>query len=128
MKRAKRKATPKVKGSFKVYVTYFPDGKYYIGFSTKTGDAYEKYFGSSKHVLEFEGELKKETIAEFDKRSHARMQEFLLQWQQREDPLCLNDMVNIRLRMSHLKDFQPLDWKPNMMLCEDQAASSSDVT
>ena len=120
MKRAKRKRTPKVKGTFKVYCTFFPDGQYYIGFSTKTGDAYEKYFGSSKSVLEMVKEspddhgLVKVTIAEFEKRSHARMQEFLLQWQQREDPLCLNDMINIRLRMSHLTDFEPVKWEPSV--------------
>ena len=120
MKRAQRKRTPKIKGTFKVYCTFFPDGQYYIGFSTKTGDAYEKYFGSSKSVLEMVKEspddhgLVKVTIAEFEKRSHARMQEFLLQWQQREDPLCLNDMINIRLRMSHLTDFEPVKWEPSV--------------
>ena len=30
-------------------------------------------------MKEYEGELTKETIAEFDKKSHAKMQEFLLQ-------------------------------------------------
>ena len=122
MSRAKRKKSPQKNAKFRVYCTYFPDGSYYIGFSTKTGEAYENYFGSSKHVLEFEGELKKETIAEFNKRSHARMQEFLLQWQQREDPKCLNDMINVRLRLSFLKDFQPLDWKPGEST--DQATSA----
>ena len=110
-----RKRKPKEKKTFKVYCTYFPDGKYYIGFSTKMGKAYENYFGSSKYVLEHEGQLEKETLCEFEKRSYARMQEFLLQWQQRDDPNCLNDMINIRLRLSHLKDFQPIDWKPKYL-------------
>ena len=126
MKRAKRKKSPKVKGTFRVYCTYFPDGRYYIGFSTKTGTAFEKYFGSSKAVLEMVAEsadhgLVKETIAEFEKRSHARMQEFLLQWQQREDPNCLNDMINIRLRMSHLTDFEPVKWNPSTLAVESEA-------
>lgn len=109
------KKRKKIKPTYKVYVTYFPDGEYYIGFSSKMGDAYDKYFGSNKGILEMVKEdhaLEKETIAEFDKKSFAKMQEFLLQWQYRNDPLCLNDMINIRLRMSYLKDFEPLDWKP----------------
>ena len=113
----RKKKTP---STFRVYCTYFPDGKYYIGFSTKEGTAYEKYFGSSKVILERVKEspddhgFVKETIAEFKKRSHARMQEFLLQWQQRDDPNCLNDMINIRLRMSHLTEFDPVKWVPNV--------------
>lgn len=121
MKRTNRKKTPKVKGQFSVYCTYFPDGRFYIGFSTKTGKAYENYFGSSKVVAEYEGELQKETIAVFDKRSHARMQEFLLQWENRDNPMCVNDMINIRLRMSFLKDFEPIKWKPKYLLEEEVA-------
>lgn len=107
---AKRKT--KEKTTFKVYCTYFPNGHYYIGFSTKMGAAYEKYFGSSKYVKEWEGELKKETIQTYEKRSHARMAEFILQWQNRHDDRCLNDMINIRLRMSHLSDFIDPEWTP----------------
>tara|TARA_Y100000004_G_scaffold43951_1_gene48236 strand:- start:724 stop:954 length:231 start_codon:yes stop_codon:yes gene_type:complete len=73
---------------------------------------YEKYYGSSNIVKEYEGELTKETIVEYDTRAPAKMQEFLLQWQQREDENCLNDMIHIRLRMSFLKDFKPIEWKP----------------
>ena len=112
----KRKTKPKK--TFKVYCTYFPDNTYYIGFSTKDGKAYEKYFGSNKEILALVKEkpdehgLIKETLFTTDKRAYARMQEFLLQWQCRDDPLCRNDMINIRLRMSHLKDFTPLSWQP----------------
>ena len=106
----KRKKVPKK--VHRVYCTYFPDGRYYIGYSGKTDKQYEKYFGSSTIVKEYEGELKKETIKEYDQKSHAKMAEFLLQWQQRNDPLCLNDMINIRLRMSHLTAFEPLNWSP----------------
>ena len=113
---AKRKIKPKK--TFKVYCTYFPDNTYYIGFSTKGGKAYEKYFGSNKGILELVKEnpdthgLVKETIFETEKRSYAKMLEFLLQWENRDDERCLNDMINIRLRMSYLKGFQPIDWKP----------------
>ena len=40
------------------------------------------------------------------------MQEFLLQWQNRQDPNCVNDMLHVRLRASHLKNFEPIEWKP----------------
>ena len=108
----------KPKTTFKVYCTYYPNGEYYIGFSTKDGKAFDKYFGSNKNILQLIKDnpdshgLVKETIFETEKRSEARMQEFLLQWENRDDPYCLNDMINIRLRMSYLKGFQPVDWKP----------------
>lgn len=80
------------------------------------GAAYDKYFGSNSEILalvkEGNHDLRKETIAEFEKKSFAKMQEFLLQWQCRHDPNCRNDMINIRLRMSHLKDFEPIEWQP----------------
>lgn len=113
---AKRKK--KVKPTFKIYCTYFPDDTYYIGFSTKMGPAYEKYFGSNKAILEMvkgnpDHGLIKETIAEYDKRSYARIAEFLLQWSNRHDDRCLNDMINVRLRMSYLKDFIEPEWSPS---------------
>jgi hypothetical protein len=108
----KRKKKPKEKQVHRVYCTYFPSGDYYIGYSGKTQKLYEKYYGSSRYVLEYAGELEKETIAEFDMKSHAKMQEFLLQWQQRKDPKCLNSMLNIRLNKEPLASFEPLDWSP----------------
>lgn len=109
---ATRKRKKKEKQVHRVYCTYFPDGRYYIGYSGKPQRLYEKYYGSSTYVKEYEGELIKETIAEFEKKSHAKMQEFLLQWQQRKDPNCLNSMLNIRLNKEPLADFDPIDWKP----------------
>ena len=118
----KRKTKPKKrKPVYKVYVTYFPDNTYYIGFSTKVGKPYEKYFGSNKDILQLVKDnpethgLVKDTIFESSKKAEARMQEFLLQWENRHDPFCLNDMINIRLRMSYLKGFQPIDWKPRVI-------------
>ena len=66
--RKKRKSSPK---THRVYCTYFPDGRYYIGYSCKTDKLYEKYFGSSKIVQEYAGELKKVTIMNLNK-SHMR--------------------------------------------------------
>ena len=62
LKKKRKKKEPIV---HKVYCTYFPDGNYYIGYSGKPQRLYEKYYGSSKYVLEYEGELTKETLAEF---------------------------------------------------------------
>tara|TARA_R110000772_G_scaffold19360_5_gene54075 strand:- start:1366 stop:1722 length:357 start_codon:yes stop_codon:yes gene_type:complete len=112
----KTKKKPKEKQTHRVYVTYFPNGDYYIGYSGKTQKLYEKYYGSSKYVLEYEGQLEKETIAEYEKKSHAKMGEFLLQWQQRKDPKCLNSMLNIRLNKEPLADFEPIVWSPRCSL------------
>ena len=103
---------PKEKKKHRVCCTYFPDGRYYIGYSCKTDKQFEKYFGSSTIVKESVDELKKEIIAEYPSRAPAKMQEFLLQWQQRKDPNCLNDMIHIRLRMSYLESFEPVEWRP----------------
>ena len=107
---AKKKVKEKKK--HRVYCTYFPDGRYYIGYSCKTDKLFEKYFGSSKIVKECAVTLTKELIAEFPSRAPAKMQEFWLQWQQREDELCVNDMLHVRLRASHLKAFKPIEWTP----------------
>ena len=99
---------------YRVYVTYLPDGRYYIGYSNKTDKLFQKYFGSSVVIKQCNPEeLTKEVIAEYDKKSHAKMQEFLLQWKYRDDPRCLNEMMHIRLKMSYLTEFKPIDWKPN---------------
>jgi len=122
---AKRKKKPIQ--THRVYCTYFPDGRYYIGYSCKTDKQFEKYFGSStkiKTVLEeskAEGGnallvselLTKEVIIEYPTRAPAKMQEFLLQWQQRHDDNCINDMLHVRIRASFLKDFEPIKWSPD---------------
>lgn len=109
----KRKKKPAERKIHRVYCTYFPDGRYYIGYSCKTSKQFEKYFGSSRIVKEYnEGDLEKEVIAEFPTRNKAKLQELLLQLQCMKDPLCLNDMLHIRLRVSHLKDFAPVRWVP----------------
>ena len=111
-KRKKSKREPKL---HRVYCTYFSDGRYYIGYSCKTEKQFEKYYGSSsivREAIENNETLQKEVILQTTKRNEAKMQEFLLQWQCRHDSLCLNDMLHIRLRLTHLKDFVPLFWKP----------------
>ena len=99
---------------YRVYVTYLPDGRYYIGFSHKSPKLFEKYYGSSGVIKEYSSdELNKEVIAEYDKKSHAKMQEFLLQWKYKDDERCINDMIHIRLKMSYLTEFKFIEWKPN---------------
>ena len=87
----------------RVYCTYFPDGRYYIGYSCKPKKQYDNYYGSSRLVREHAGELVKETIRVYSNRNEAKMQEMMLQLQCKDDDRCLNDMIHIRLRMSYLK-------------------------
>lgn len=111
----------KVKKTYKVYVTYWPSGEYYIGFSGREGIKYEKYFGSSKVIIEEIKKnpkshgFKKHTIAEFEKKSHARATEHILQWNNRHNPKQLNDMWNVRLRLSYLRELKIPDWKPQAL-------------
>jgi hypothetical protein len=110
-KRRKRK-TPRA-SEHRVYCTYFPDGRYYIGYSCKPEKQWEKYFGSSRTIKE-EGteELRKELIVTFPNKNSAKLQEMLLQLQHRHDPYCINDMIHVRLRLKYLNDFEPVDWEP----------------
>jgi hypothetical protein len=108
----RKKRKPREKQVHRVYCTYFDDGKYYIGYSGKTEKLYETYFGSSSYVFSYDGEMRKETIAVFESKAHAKMQEFLLQWQSRFDERCINSMMNIRLRREHLASFEPVKWEP----------------
>ena len=92
----------------RVYCTYFPDGRYYIGYSCKPKKQYDNYYGSSRLVREHAGELVKETIRVYSNRNEAKMQEMMLQLQ----CTTLRDNNVIRLRMSHLKDFVPERGEP----------------
>lgn len=108
----KKKKSKRVSKIHRVYCTYFPDGRYYIGYSCKPEKQFEKYFGSSSVIKETSEKLTKELLLVTPHRNHAKIQEFLLQWQCRHDSMCLNDMLHIRLRLSHLKDFTPIKWTP----------------
>ena len=110
-KRRKRK-TPRA-SDHRVYCTYFPDGRYYIGYSCKPEKQWVKYFGSSRTIKE-EGteELRKELIVTFPNKNSAKLQEMLLQLQHRHDEYCINDMIHVRLRLKYLTEFEPVDWEP----------------
>lgn len=103
------------KGPYRVYVTYLPDGRYYVGYSGRKGKAWEKYFGSSRIIkehIEAGGKVIKFVLFETEKKSHALFQELLLQIQVREDPRHVGEMMNIRLNKKHLAGFTPVEWKP----------------
>ena len=108
----RRKKKSKEKKVHRVYCTYFPDKRYYIGYSCKSEKLFEKYYGSSTLVKEHTGELEKEVISVYKNKNEAKIQEFLLQWQCRHDSLCLNDMIHIRLRLKYLSEFVPIVWAP----------------
>lgn len=122
MARAKKKKEPK---KFRVYCTYTPEGTYYIGFSSKTDAQYEKYFGSNRAILEKIKESPddhgyiKETIGEYQKQSHAKFAEMLLQLKFRHDSKCLNDMIHLRSRLSYVKEIECPEWSPNPSLLQD---------
>ena len=98
----------------RVYVTYFPDDTYYIGYSSKPDKQFQSYFGSSRIVKEPQDNqtLRKEVVAEYSSKALAKMQEMLLQLEYRLDDRCINDMIHIRLRMKYINDFTPITWKP----------------
>jgi hypothetical protein len=108
----KKKRKPSPKKVHRVYCTYFDDGKFYIGYSCKPEKQFEKYFGSSSYVSNYEGEMRKEVVAEYDSKAHAKAVEHLLQWEHRLDERCINGMWNVRLRLSHLRTLQLPDWRP----------------
>ena len=111
LRKPRKKKASEVK-QHRVYVTYFPDGRFYIGYSGKSEKLYEKYYGSSKLVTEYKGQLEKETLYVTKNKNEAKIQEFLLQWQCRLDTLCLNDMIHLRLRLKYLETFVPIVWAP----------------
>ena len=98
------------KKKHRVYVTTLDNGEFYIGYSGKADSEYENYYGSNERVINAPNKTK-ETIAEYTRKSSAKMTEFLMQWENRHNPLCINDMINIRLRMSHLKDYSFTPYK-----------------
>lgn len=102
-KRPKRpRKTPK---TYKVYVVYSVHAnEFYVGMSSKTGHAYENYYGSGSQTDKWEDKVKV-TLAELPMKSAAKLGEICLQLRFRRDPRCINDMLNIRCRGSFLSDF-----------------------
>ena len=119
MKKNLPKRTEKV---YNVYVTFYTDGTRYIGFTGKTGKALKAYFGSNTAKDKLVDH--KEIIFTSTSKSTAKLFELLLQLSmmdslekvnvatifqgislpKRDRPVYLNDMLNIRIRASYLKD------------------------
>ena len=91
----------KDKPLYRVYKTYYKDGCFYIGFTSKVGKALDKYFGSNttSKIINY-----KEILYVSSSKTDAKIYELLLQLNNYKDPKCLNKMLNIRLRSDHIKD------------------------
>ena len=118
MKKNLPKRTEKV---YNVYVTFYTDGMRYIGFTGKTGKALKAYFGSNTAKDKLVDH--KEIVFTSTSKSTAKLFELLLQLSMmdslekvnvatifqgislplRDQPVYLNDMLNIRIRASYLK-------------------------
>ena len=79
------------------------------------GKEFDKYFGSNKEIMAMDKSiLVKEIIHEYEKKSHARAQELLLQFDYRNDDRCMNGMWQVKLHLNHLRDFRKKRWKPKL--------------
>jgi len=94
----KPKLTEKV---YKVYVTYYTDGSYYIGFTGKSGSALASYFGSN--TIKDKLVSHKEIVWTSKSKATTKLFELLLQLCRLHSPKCVNIMLNVRVRKDHLK-------------------------
>lgn len=102
MVQLKKKKKKKIKSRpvYKVYKTYYKSGEYYIGVTSKTGAAFDNYFGSNTTDLI---PSHKDIIYVTHNKADARLMELLYQLQNFYQDDCLNKMMNIRLRRDHIK-------------------------
>ena len=91
---------------YKVYKTILGDGRYYYGYSGKEGAAWDKYFGSSRIVKEWQGVKAKQLLHEYDSKAHAQYRELLYQIESMNDPNCLNGIIHVRINTKNLSDFE----------------------
>jgi len=108
--------------SYKVYVVFYTDSSKYVGFTSKTGKALETYFGSNTPKDKLVD--RKEIVFESNSKATAKLFELLLQLsvfdslenvnvatsflgsetsKKRSTQTYLNDMLNVRVRASHIK-------------------------
>ena len=87
---------------YKVYVTYYTDGSYYIGFTAKYGTALANYFGSN--TVRDKLVSHKEVVWTSKSKATAKLFELLLQLSRMDSPKCVNLMLNVRVRKDHMKD------------------------
>ncbi len=94
-----RKQTEQV---YKVYVTHYTDHSFYIGFTSKSGKALESYFGSN--TIKDKLVDHKKIVFTSTSKATAKLFELLLQLSNIDTPGCVNDMLNVRVRASHMRD------------------------
>ena len=87
---------------YKVYVTHYTDGSFYIGFTQKSGKALESYFGSN--TIKDKLVDHKDVVFTSKSKATAKLFELLLQLSRMDSPKCVNDMLNVRVRASHMRD------------------------
>ena len=93
------KLTEKV---YKVYITYYTDGSYYIGFTQKEGTALATYFGSN--TIRDKLVSHKVIVWTSKSKATAKLFELLLQLSRLDSSWCVNSMLNVRVRKEHMKD------------------------
>ena len=93
------KVTEKVN---KIYFTHYVDGSFYIGFTQKSGKALESYFGSN--TIKDKLVDHKDIVFTSKSKATAKLFELLLQLSRMDSPKCVNDMLNVRVRASHMRD------------------------
>ena len=97
-----KKLSKKTEQVYKVYVTHYTDGSFYIGFTQKSGKALESYFGSN--TIKDKLVDRKDIVFTSKSKATAKLFELLLQLCMMHSPKCVNDMLNVRVRASHMRD------------------------
>ena len=93
------KKTEKV---YKVYITYYTDNSYYIGFTGKSGSALANYFGSN--TIQDKLVSHKDIVFTSKSKATSKLFELLLQLSRLDSSWCVNSMLNVRVRKEHMKD------------------------
>jgi|TARA_R110000803_G_scaffold85862_1_gene152279 hypothetical protein len=96
----KKKKKLKRQSVYKVYKIYYTTGEYYIGLTSKTGNAFNNYWGSNSTTLIHSY---KDVIYITHNKSDAKLVELLYQLQSFYKKDCLNKMLHVRLRRDFIK-------------------------
>ena len=89
----KTKLQKQTKSVYNVYITYYTDGSFYIGFTSKTGKALESYFGSN--TIKDKLVDHKQIVFTSTSKATAKLFELLLQLSAMDSPKCVNDMLEL---------------------------------
>lgn len=97
-----KKLSKRTEQVYKVYVTHYTDNSFYIGFTSKSGKALESYFGSN--TIKDKLVDHKKIVFTSKSKATAKLFELLLQLSMMDTLECVNDMLNVRVRVSHMRD------------------------